>query len=70
MQNYSENTSTLAAFSSTSSVDGGNYWNIDDILAEEELIPCQFKSTQNHLGFLQNAQKNRGKKMKDDQGAL
>lgn len=29
-----------------------DYWNIDDILAEEELIPTVFKKTQNNLGYL------------------
>jgi hypothetical protein len=29
-----------------------DYWNIDDILAEEEIIPTVFKRAQNNLGFL------------------
>ena len=47
-----------------------NYWNIDDILCEEELIPCKFHTAQNNLGFLTNtlAQNNKGSnKKKQDQ---
>tara|TARA_B110000285_G_C14524246_1_gene337941 strand:- start:275 stop:499 length:225 start_codon:yes stop_codon:yes gene_type:complete len=29
-----------------------DYWNIDDILAEEELIPCEFKENGKNLGYL------------------
>ena len=29
-----------------------DYWNIDDILAEEELVPCQFKKDARGLGYL------------------
>jgi hypothetical protein len=29
-----------------------DYWNIDDILAEEELVPCSFKSDAQNLGYL------------------
>lgn len=29
-----------------------DYWNIDDILAEEELIPCRFKEEGKNLGHL------------------
>ena len=29
-----------------------DYWNIDDILAEEELIPCKFKEDGKNLGHL------------------
>ena len=54
---YSETTSTLAAFSTYTAPDANgevhsDYWNIDDILAEEELVPTVFKKSQNNLGFL------------------
>ena len=57
MQSYSETTSTLAALMQCSAPDvngevKSDYWNIDDILAEEELIPTVFKKTQNYLGYL------------------
>ena len=29
-----------------------DYWNIDDILAEEELVPCTFKEDGKNLGYL------------------
>ena len=29
-----------------------DYWNIDDILAEEELVPCTFKQDAKNLGYL------------------
>ena len=29
-----------------------DYWNIDDILAEEELVPCRFKADAKNLAFL------------------
>ena len=29
-----------------------DYWNIDDILAEEELIPCEFKDDAHNLEYL------------------
>ena len=31
---------------------GQDYWNIDDILAEEELVPCQFKVEARGLAYL------------------
>ena len=57
MQSYSESTSSLASFMSQSSPDAqgdvySDYWNIDDILAEEELIPIVFKKSQNNVGYL------------------
>lgn len=30
-----------------------DYWNIDDILAEEELVPCTFKSDAKNLAHLE-----------------
>ena len=30
----------------------GDYWSIDDILAEEEMVPCMFKEEAKDLGFL------------------
>ena len=69
MQNYSESTSTLSAFLSApadgTAFPSGNYWNIDDILAEEELVPCRFKQSQNNLAFLAMTQKNKAKKAKN-----
>jgi hypothetical protein len=29
-----------------------DYWNIEDILAEEEMISCVFKEDMKNLGFL------------------
>ena len=29
-----------------------DYWNLDDILAEEELVPCSFKFEAKGLGYL------------------
>ena len=29
-----------------------DYWNLDDILAEEELVPCKFKFEAKGLGYL------------------
>lgn len=57
MQSYSESTTTLTAFLQRSSPNQdkdvyGDYWNIDDILAEEEAIPVKFKQVQNGLGYL------------------
>ena len=34
-------------------MDEADYWNIDDILAEEELIPCSFKTDAKHLAHLE-----------------
>jgi hypothetical protein len=31
-----------------------NYWNLDDILAEEELVPVVFKTQAKNLGELQS----------------
>ncbi len=30
-----------------------DYWNLDDILAEEELVPCSFKFEAKGLGYLE-----------------
>ena len=32
--------------------DAQDYWNLDDILAEEELVPCSFKFEAKGLGYL------------------
>ena len=52
----------MAYLSSISTMDGllqpsclkgtRDYWNIDDILAEEELVPCTFKFDAKGLGYL------------------
>ena len=34
-------------------MDESDYWNIDDILGEEELIPCCFKGDAKHLAHLE-----------------
>jgi hypothetical protein len=57
MQSYSESTTTLANFlsqpcSSTDGLTQSDYWNIDDILAEEELVPTVFKYDSQGLGYL------------------
>ena len=33
-----------------------DYWNIDDILAEEELVPCSFRFEAKGLGYLDQLQ--------------
>ena len=35
-----------------------DYWNIEDILAEEELVPCIFKDNVKNLGFLESLDEN------------
>lgn len=58
---YSETTTTLSAVLSQPSTEDslqGDYWNIDDILAEEQLIPCTFLKDARglaHLDQLNNA---------------
>ena len=53
----------MAYLSATSTIEGllqqsneqspsNDYWNIDDILAEEETIPCLFKVKAEGLGYL------------------
>ncbi len=32
--------------------DSRDYWNLDDILAEEEHVPCTFKFEAKGLGYL------------------
>jgi hypothetical protein len=46
--------STLTAFLSTACDHGqsNDYWNLDDILAEEETIPCNFKVDAKGLSYL------------------
>jgi hypothetical protein len=45
--------STIEAFMQTSCLQGSNdYWNIDDILSEEEFVPCTFKVNAKGLGYL------------------
>ena len=50
-----------------------DYWNIDDILAEEELVPTTFKSDAHNLGYLDqmahNAQLNKTKVSTEDKSA-
>ena len=35
-----------------------DYWNIEDILAEEEMISCVFQEDTKKLGFLNHLDKN------------
>ena len=46
MQSYSETTTTLGAVLQQScladQLTQSDYWNIDDILAEEQLVPVEF----------------------------
>jgi hypothetical protein len=50
---YLHAVSTVDALIS-SSADGtaNDFWNLDDILAEEELAPCSFKFEAKGLGYL------------------
>ncbi len=41
-----------ALVSSASDNISNDYWNLDDILAEEELVPCSFKFEAKGLGYL------------------
>lgn len=57
MQSYSETTTTLAGLmqASCSEQEGfthSDYWNIEDILAENELVPTVFKFDSAGLGYL------------------
>ena len=55
MVQYSESTTTLGAvMQKTCSADElqGDYWNIDDILAEEHSIPCTFLKDARGLAHL------------------
>ena len=56
MAAYISTSSTVEALVSQSCHSKENfhrdYWNIDDILAEEELVPCVFKVEAKGLGYL------------------
>ena len=53
MAAYMQQVSTVEALSSSTFVQGQrDYWNLDDILAEEELVPCTFKFEAKGLGYL------------------
>jgi len=53
MGKYSETTSTLAGLMQSSCDEvSGDYWNIDDILAEEEMVPCTFNVDARGLTYL------------------
>ena len=51
-----------------------DYWNIDDILAEEELIPCTFKDDAKNLAYLDmmahNQAINKTQGLANDSGTL
>ena len=45
--------STIEAITNPScEKDSRDYWNLDDILAEEESVPCIFKFEAKGLGYL------------------
>jgi hypothetical protein len=45
--------STIQGFYESSCQPGSHdYWNLDDILAEEDFVPCNFKITAKGLGYL------------------
>ena len=46
-----------------------DYWNIDDILAEEELVPCEFKEDANNLSHLDMLAHNVGPSKQQISGA-
>ena len=55
MVQYSETTTTLGAVMQNTCCDDelqGDYWNIDDILAEEQSIPCTFLKDARGLAHL------------------
>lgn len=61
MVQYSESTTTLGAvMQKTCSADElqGDYWNIDDILAEEHSIPCTFLKDARGLAHLDQINNN------------
>ena len=56
MQSYSETTTTLGAVLQQSCLTEGatqsDYWNIDDILAEEQSVPVEFMTDCKGLAHL------------------
>ena len=73
MLSYSDTTTALGAVLSSScdTEFGGSsdYWNIDDILAEEELVPVTFKQPAkglSHLAQMDTAQLNAKKKIQEE----
>ena len=50
---YIQAVSTIEALISSSADSSSNdYWNLDDILSEEDLVPCSFKFEAKGLGYL------------------
>jgi hypothetical protein len=46
-------TSTIQGFFENSCLQGSHdYWNLDDIVAEEDFVPCIFKITAKGMGYL------------------
>ena len=43
---------TEALISSSADSTSNDYWNLDDILSEEDLVPCSFKFEAKGLGYL------------------
>lgn len=69
MQSYSETTTTLAGFmqascSENEGITHSDYWNIEDILAENELVPTVFKFDSVGLGYLTQIGKSKTEKKK------
>jgi len=69
MQTYSETTTTLAGFmqaccSEDEGITHSDYWNIEDILAENELVPTVFKFDSVGLGYLTQYGKSKTEKKK------
>ena len=54
MWKYSETTSALAGILQQSCDDDfkSDYWNIDDIIGEEEMVPCVMRKDANNVAYL------------------
>lgn len=54
MWKYSDTTSTLAAVLQQSEDNDfrSDYWNIDDIMAEEEMVSCVMKKDASNVAYL------------------
>jgi hypothetical protein len=69
---YLSATSTIQGLlrQSTEKTPNNDYWNIDDILSEQELIPCSFKITATSLGYMNELEANKKQKEAKAQGKL
>lgn len=53
MANYTATSTLLGTLGwACDEANSTDYWNIDDILAEEESVPCTFKIDAKGLGYL------------------